>query len=159
MKIAFTNDHAAVEAREQIIRKLRELGHEVIDLGAKSPESVDYPNYAAAAARAVAAGEADRAVLVCGTGIGMSIVANKFRGVRCAVATDTYAAEMSRRHNDANCLALRAREQSPETNEQILDVWLKTEFEGGRHERRVKLIQDFENPEARRASSTDKENK
>lgn len=156
MKIAFTNDHAAVQERERLIAKLHALGHEIIDLGARTAESVDYPHYAAAAARAVSTGEADRAILVCGTGIGMSIVANKFPGVRCAVATDKYAAEMSRRHNDANCLALRAREQEPDTNDEILEVWLATEFEGGRHSRRVDLISGYESPEGQSAEEKEK---
>ena len=141
MKIAFSNDHAAAEIRDAIVQYLRDLGHEVVDYGERDGRSVDYPDKALPAVRDLAEGKVDRAVLVCGSGIGMSIVANRFPGVRCAMVTDEWAAEMSRRHNDANCIALRAREQSLETNKRILDTWLNTEFEGGRHKPRVEKIE------------------
>lgn len=141
MKIAFSNDHAAADVREAIVNTLRELGHEVIDYGERDGQSVDYPDKAAPAVRDLAEGKVERAVLVCGSGIGMSIVANRFPGVRCAMVTDEWAAEMSRRHNDANCIALRAREQSVEANRRILETWLNTEFEGGRHQPRVDKIE------------------
>lgn len=144
MKIAFTNDHAGVPERERIIAKLKEMGHEVVDYGTKTAERVDYPDYAAPAAEALSSGKVDRAVMMCGSGMGMSIVANRFPRVRCALATDLYGAEMSRRHNDANCLALRSREQDPELNDKILDVWLKTQFEGGRHQNRVAAIEKYD---------------
>ncbi len=141
MKIAFSNDHAASDAREALVKKLQDMGHEVIDYGERNGESVDYPDKAAPAVRDLAEGKAERAVLVCGSGIGMSIVANRLAGVRCAMVTDEWAAEMSRRHNDSNCLALRAREQDPELNKRILEKWLATEFEGGRHQPRIDKIE------------------
>jgi ribose 5-phosphate isomerase B len=140
MKIAFSNDHAAVEERQRMIDEIRKLGHDVVDFGTKESKSVDYPDMAEKAIEAVAEGDVDRTILVCGTGIGMSMVANRVPGVRCAVATDIFGAEMSRRHNDANCLALRAREQSPELNDEIIKTWLETPFEGGRHLNRVQKI-------------------
>lgn len=141
MKIAFSNDHAGAPMRSIILAKLQELGHEVIDYGAQGDCSVDYPDYAKPALEALVNGRVDRAILVCGSGIGMSIAANRIPAVRCALATDLFAAEMSRRHNDANCLALRAREQSPELNAQIVEKWLATPFEGGRHLRRIEKIE------------------
>lgn len=141
MKIAFSNDHAAYEERQRLVNEIKNLGHEVIDFGTKENTSIDYPDVAEKAIEAVAEGEVDRTILVCGTGIGMSMVANRVPGVRCAVVTDLFGAEMSRRHNDANCLALRARGLSAETNEQIIRTWLETPFDGGRHLRRVQKIE------------------
>jgi len=143
VKIAFSNDHAGLDAREPLLEKLRQMGHEVVDYGVTESTSVDYPDVAKPAVQALSKGEVDRTILVCGSGIGMSMVANRYPGVRCALTTDTYGAEMSRRHNDANCLALRSREQLPEVNEQILDKWLQTDFEGGRHAGRVSKIEDI----------------
>lgn len=139
-KIAFSNDHAAIGQREALLKRLQELGFEVLDFGAATEESVDYPDFAAPAMRALQSGEVDAAVLVCGSGIGMSMAANRYRGVRCALATDLFAAEMSRRHNDANCLALRARNQPLELNLKILETWINTPFDGGRHQRRVEKL-------------------
>ncbi len=141
MKIAFANDHAGFPARERILAKLHSLGHEVVDFGASSDSAVDYADFARPAACALAKGDVDRAVLVCGSGIGMSITANRVPGVRCALVTDLFAAEGSRRHNNANALALRAREQSADLNEAILEVWLNTPFDGGRHKRRIEKIE------------------
>jgi len=140
MKIAFGNDHAALEMRDQLAQRLRDLGHEVADFGAKTPESVDYPDFAKRVALEVALGRARFGVLICGSGVGMSIAANKVRGVRAVLAIDLYSAEMGRRHNDANVLCLRAREQRLEQNFEILDKFLATEFEGGRHGRRIEKI-------------------
>ncbi len=140
MKVSFANDHAAVDARDAIVEEIRRLGHEVEDCGAHGPDSVDYPDYAAKALAAWREGRVDRVVLMCGTGLGMSYVGNKTPGVRCALCTDEYAAEMSRLHNNANCLALRAREQDPEMNLKVLRIFLETSFEGGRHQRRVEKI-------------------
>lgn len=140
MKIAFSNDHAAVESRH-LIKEMTAKGHEVQDFGVPTPERVDYPDVAAPAIKALVSGEVDRAILVCGSGIGMSIVANRVPGVRCALVTDKYAAEMSRMHNDANCLALRSREQSEALNSEILALWLDTGYEGGRHQGRVEKIE------------------
>jgi len=141
MKVAFANDHAAAEVRDAIVEEIQRLGHQVVDFGARGSQSVDYPDYAAKALGAYKRGEADRVVLVCGTGVGMSMVANKVPGIRCAVCTDEYAARMSRSHNDANCLALRAREQAFETTRKILKIWFETPFEGGRHQRRIDKIE------------------
>ncbi|MFH0793333.1 MAG: ribose 5-phosphate isomerase B [bacterium] len=132
MKIAFGNDHAAAAMRDALVGFLREQGHEVMDLGWKGKESVDYPDFARSVAEKVARGEADRGVLICGTGIGMAIAANKVAGIRAAVGTDLFEAEYMRRHNDVNVLALRAREQTLERNQEILKVWLETLFEGGK---------------------------
>lgn len=141
MKIAFANDHAAVEARDSLIEVIERLGHQVIDYGVADPDSVDYPDVAEPAVRALASSEVDRTILICGSGIGMSMVANKVPQVRCALVTDLYGAEMSRKHNDANCLALRSREQSDEMNQEIVQAWLATPFEGGRHQGRVEKIE------------------
>jgi ribose 5-phosphate isomerase B len=141
MKIAFSNDHAGANMREILLGTLRDLGHEVVDYGADGSCSVDYPDYAMPALLALARGEVERAILVCGSGVGMSITANRIPGVRCALAVDLFTAEMSRRHNDSNCLALRGREQTPELNKQIVERWLATPFEGDRHERRIKRIE------------------
>ncbi len=136
MKIAIANDHAGAPMREVVVK-----GHEIVDCGTDGSCSVDYPDYAVKAVSLLVRRQVDRAILICGSGIGMSIVANRVPGVRCALATDLFAAEMSRRHNDANCLALRAREQSPELNSQIVEKWLETPFEGDRHSRRIEKIE------------------
>lgn len=140
MRIAFSNDHAAVDSRH-LIDELKQAGHEVVDYGVASLDRVDYPDVAAPALKDLIDHKVDRVVLVCGSGIGMSIVANRVSGVRCALATDTYAAEMSRKHNNSNCLALRSREQSEELNSAILKQWMNTEFESGRHEARNEKIE------------------
>ncbi|MCX7624614.1 MAG: ribose 5-phosphate isomerase B [Candidatus Sumerlaeaceae bacterium] len=142
MRIALSNDHAGAPMRAVIMEVLRSLGHEVIDYGSDGTCSVDYPDYALPALRALLAGQADRVILICGSGIGMSITANRLPGVRCALVTDLFAAEMSRRHNDANCLALRARQQSPDLNAEIVKKWLETPFEGERHLRRLTKIEE-----------------
>jgi ribose 5-phosphate isomerase B len=144
MKIALTNDHAASEMHERLVEHIREKGHEVLDLGTSAPDRVDYPLQAERAARAVLDGRADRAVLVCGTGIGMSIAANKFPGIRCALCTDLFAAELCRLHNNANVLALRGRNMDVQLNCRIIDAFLETEFEGDRHQRRLDLITEIE---------------
>ncbi|MCX7045702.1 MAG: ribose 5-phosphate isomerase B [Candidatus Sumerlaeota bacterium] len=141
MKIAFACDHAAIEARDKIVNTLRELGHDVQDFGVHDAASVDYSDYAVKALTFYLQGKADRVVLMCGTGLGMCYVANKAPGVRCARCMDEYDAEMSRRHNDSNCLALRSRQQDPEMNQRILKTWLETPFEGGRHQRRIDKIE------------------
>ena len=140
MKIAFSNDHAAVASRH-LIDELRRAGHEVTDYGVPTEERVDYPDVAAPALKELVEKRVDRVVLVCGSGIGMSIVANRVPGVRCALVTDAWAAEMCRRHNDANCLALRSREQPETLNSEILKIWLNTDFEGGRHSERLEKIE------------------
>ena len=144
MRIALASDHAGYEVRNQIIDFLKSAGHEVIDCGSQHSDSVDYPDYGIRAVQRVVEGKADRAVLLCGTGIGMSIVANKFPGIRCAVCTDLYAADQARRHNDTNVLALRMRNIDPLINVQILHIWLTTPFNGGRHKRRNEKIAHLE---------------
>ncbi len=140
MKIAFSNDHAAVASRH-LIDELRQAGHEVLDYGVKTEDSVDYPDVAAPALQDIVHGKVDRVVLVCGSGIGMSIVANRIPGIRCAMVIDPFAAEMSRRHNNSNCLSLRSREQSEIMNSKLLSIWMATEFENGRHEDRIQKIE------------------
>ncbi|RJP80195.1 MAG: ribose 5-phosphate isomerase B [Candidatus Zixiibacteriota bacterium] len=140
MRLSLACDHAGFALKEQLKAHLLDHGHEVLDRGCFDEASVDYPDHGVLAARDVADGLADRAVLVCGSGIGMSIVANKVRGVRAALCFSPELAEMSRRHNDANVLALGARFTDPDTARRILDVWLDTPFEGGRHQRRVDKI-------------------
>jgi ribose 5-phosphate isomerase B len=143
MKLAIGCDHAGLALKTELLDAL-EGRAEVKDLGTTSGESVDYPDFASKVARAVGKGEVERGVLVCGTGIGMSIVANKFRGVRAALCTSELEARMARAHNDANVLCLGQRVIGPGQARAILDVFLATPFEGGRHAQRVKKIQDAE---------------
>jgi len=144
MIIAFGSDHGGFPLKQQLMDHARALGHEVRDFGCTSTESCDYPDFGAAAARAVADGTCDRGVVVCTTGIGISIAANKVRGVRCALCADPLSAEMTRRHNDANMLALGGGMTGPNLARRILEVFLTTEFEGGRHQRRVDKISALE---------------
>ena len=145
--IALACDHAALEMKQMIKNLLNEMGLEYHDYGTFTEDSCDYPIFAARAAGAVASGECDRGIVICGTGIGMSIAANKVKGVRCALCGDVYSAEMTRRHNDSNVLALGARVTGIEVARMIAKTWLTTEFEGGRHARRVDLITKIENGE------------
>jgi ribose 5-phosphate isomerase B len=147
VKIVIGSDHAGFPLKETVRPLLESEGHEVVDVGTDSEESTDYPRYAARAARMVAEGEADRAVLACGSGVGVSIVANKVDGVRAVNAHDADEAEMSRRHNDANVLALAGRKLEPGKAREIIERFLATEFEGGRHERRISQIGDVERGE------------
>jgi ribose 5-phosphate isomerase B len=144
MKIAIGSDHAGFALKQKVAPVLEAAGHEVVDVGTDSEESTDYPKYASAAARLIADGEADRAVLVCGSGVGVSIVANKVDGVRAVNAHDAEEAEMSRRHNDANVLALAGRRLDSGDAQAIVESFLATDFEGGRHERRVGQITQVE---------------
>lgn len=137
MKISVASDHAGFDLKEKVKQHLTSAGHEVFDRGCYEEASVDYPDYGVLASRDVADGIAERAVVVCGAGIGMSMVANKIRGVRCALCTSAKMAEMSRLHNDANALALGARYLDHDLALEILDTWLKTDYEGGRHQRRL----------------------
>jgi ribose 5-phosphate isomerase B len=145
MRIAFANDHAAFEAHKPLATFLKEQGHELLDFGVDTAESVDYPDQAEKAARAVASGQADIAVLACGTGIGISIAANKIAGIRCALCTDINGAEMARRHNNANAIALRGRGKPVDDNIAILKTFLDAEFEDGRHQRRIDKITALQN--------------
>lgn len=140
MKIAIGADHAGFELKEFLFQIVKEMGHEVIDMGTDSNYSVDYPDYAEAVSRAVSEGKVDRGILICGTGIGMSIVANKFRNVRAALCNDLYTARMSRLHNDANVLAIGGRIVGKDLAREIVNVWINTPFEGGRHCGRVEKI-------------------
>ena len=139
--ILIASDHAGFELKERLEKRLRELGYEVADLGTESADSADYADYAHPLAQKVSNGEATRGVLLCGTGLGMSYVANRYPRVRAAVAWSPEIAELARRHNDANVLALPARFLSEEQAMQIVSTWLDTPFEGGRHERRVEKIE------------------
>ena len=140
MKIALGSDHGGYTLKCQIIKQLEKMGHEVVDFGCHSLESCDYPEFGEAAARAVASGECERGIVVCTSGIGISLSANKVRGIRCALCSNALQAEMTRRHNDANMLALGAGFTGPVLAERIVEVFLTTDFEGGRHARRVEKL-------------------
>ena len=141
MKIALASDHAGFTEKEKLKPLLRDLGVEVADLGTVSEESVDYPDYARKVAERVASGDADQGLLVCGSGTGMAITANKVPGVRAAVAWSEETARLARQHNDANVLAIGARTTPPEQIPSIVKAWLGANFEGGRHADRVKKIE------------------
>ena len=143
MKISLGNDHAAYDYKIQIAEYLKELGHEPVDFGTNSTESCDYPKYAKAAADAVAKGECDFGIIMCGTGIGMSITANKIKGIRSANCITVEMAKLSREHNNANVLNFGARLITIEMAKQITKAFLTTEFAGGRHAHRVNLIHDL----------------
>lgn len=145
MRIAIGADHRGFKLKEIIERRLRELGHEVVDVGTDSETSVDYTDFAIADAEKVARGEADRGVLICGSGAGMAIAANKVKGIRAALAVNPEAARLARAHNDINMLALGAwQESDPRHVLDIVEAFLSTEFEGGRHARRVDKIRAYE---------------
>ena len=144
-KIVIGCDHAAVQMKNNVINPLKSRGFDVIDVGTYSEESCDYPDYAYAAAKKVATGEVKRGILICGTGIGMSIVANKVKGIRCALCDNLFSAEMTRRHNDSNMLSMGARVISNQLALKIVDMFLDTPFEGGRHQRRVEKLMAIEN--------------
>ncbi len=147
MKIAIGSDHAAFDLKKIIMEHLKSQGVEVLDKGAYRPERTHYPIYAQLVAKAVTSGEADLGILICGTGIGVGISANKMPGIRAAMVSDTYSARMSRQHNNANVLTFGARVVGPDLAKDIVDAWLKAEFEGGRHQHRVDLIQKIEDGE------------
>jgi ribose 5-phosphate isomerase B len=142
MKVAVGCDHAGYELKEAVKEKLINEGYEVIDVGTDSAESVDYPIYGKALGEAVASGKAERGVAICGSGIGISIACNKVKGIRCALCTSEQMAEMSRRHNDANVIAMGARMITQSLAFRMLDVWFATEFEGGKHKRRIDMLED-----------------
>ena len=139
--IVIASDHAGVDVKAEIVEIITETGHEVRDLGPADKSSVDYPDFAHAVAKAVVDGEADRGILICGTGIGMSLAANRHEGVRAALCHDAFTAEMARLHNDSNVLCIGARSTGPGVVEQIVRIFLETPFEGGRHLRRVEKIE------------------
>ena len=142
MKIYIGSDHAGYKHKQEIIHMLETAGHEVVDVGTSSEASVDYADYAHIVAKAVKSGEAERGILICGTGIGMCIAANRHRGVRAALVHDEYTAKMSRSHNDANVLCMGARILSAEAMKALVCMWIETPFEGGRHARRIEGIED-----------------
>ncbi len=145
MKIAIGSDHGGYDLKEQVKTWLQEMGHEVEDFGCHGKESCDYPDFGAAAARAVASGQCEKGVVICTTGIGISMTANKVKGIRCALCGDPWSAEMTRRHNDANMLAMGAGVVGPQLARQILEAFLTHDFEGGRHQRRVDKLMALEN--------------
>lgn len=144
MRIAIASDHRGFHLKEKLGQILSAKGHEVVDAGPQDTDSVDYPDFAALVARKVSDHSVERGILICGTGIGMAITANKFPGVRAAPVTDEVTAEISRRHNDLNILCLSADMLSPRVTERMVEIWIDTEFEGGRHSRRVDRIHEIE---------------
>jgi ribose 5-phosphate isomerase B len=144
MRIAIGSDHRGYDAKRRLLPLLQQLGHEVLDIGPEGHESVDYPDFAFQVAKAVSEGRVDRGILICGTGIGMCIAANKVPGVRAAPCHDSITAEMSRRHNNANVLCLSADLLGDDLIGRMVRIWLDTEFEAGRHARRVEKIMQYE---------------
>ena len=144
MKIAIGCDHAAYEMKAHVKGVLEKRGAEVIDFGTDGPASVDYPDFAAKVSEAVTSGKADRGILICGTGLGMSMAANKFKGIRAALCSEPLSARMSRLHNDANVLCMGARVIGPAMAEEIVGVWLDTGFDGGRHLIRIEKFMKLE---------------
>ena len=138
--IALASDHTALELKAAIKELLDEMGLEYKDFGTYTPESCDYPIFGARAAKAVASGECDRGIVICGTGVGISLAANKIPGIRCVVCSEPDSAKLSRMHNDSNMLAFGARVVGPELAKMITKMWLETAFEGGRHQRRVDML-------------------
>ncbi len=145
MKIAIGADHAGYRLKDELIPFIQSLGHEVEDFGCSCPDSVDYPDYANEVCQRVVSGEADKGILICGTGIGMTIAANKIPGIRCALVHDTFSAKATREHNDSNVLAMGERVVGPGLAQEIVRVWLETEFsQGARHENRIRKIKSLE---------------
>ncbi|PIQ24313.1 ribose 5-phosphate isomerase B [bacterium (Candidatus Blackallbacteria) CG17_big_fil_post_rev_8_21_14_2_50_48_46] len=148
MKIVLGSDHAGFELKQHLVTVLQQAGHETYDVGAFSSASVDYPDSAAQVAARLASGQAERGIVVCGSGIGISIAVNKMPGIRAALCNEPVSARLSREHNDANVLALGARLTTPMMAEEILKVWLETPFEGGRHQGRIDKITALEQAHA-----------
>ena len=145
MKIAMGNDHSAVEMKNIIKEHLISRGYEVMDLGTNSEESCDYPGYGEKGGRAVASGEADLGIAICGTGVGISLAANKVKGIRACVCSEPYTAKLSKMHNNSNVLAFGARVVGSEMAKMITEEWLDAKYEGGRHQRRVDMLMEIEN--------------
>lgn len=145
MKIGIANDHAAVDMKNEIVAYLEEKGHEVVNYGTNTYDSCNYPEFGEKIGRAVASGEVEKGIAICGSGLGISLAANKVKGVRACLCSEPYTAKMSREHNDANVLAFGARVIGIEMAKMIVDTWLETEFLGGRHQTRVDMIMDIEN--------------
>ncbi|OPJ55272.1 ribose 5-phosphate isomerase B [Alkalithermobacter paradoxus] len=144
MRIALGSDHGGYVLKEEIKRHLQEKGHEVVDFGTNSTDSCDYPDFGLAVAEAVASGEFENGILCCGTGVGISIAANKVKGIRCAVVSDTFSARMTKAHNNANILSLGERVVGKGLALEIVDAYLSTQFEGDRHSRRLDKISKIE---------------
>lgn len=144
MKIGMGNDHAAVEMKNEIKAYLEDQGYEVVNYGTDSSESCDYPIYGEKVANAVVSGDVDLGILICGTGVGISLAANKVEGIRAVVCSEPYSAKLSRQHNNTNILAFGARVIGVETAKMIVDEWLNAEFMGGKHQRRVDMVMDIE---------------
>ena len=144
MKIAIGCDHGGIVLKDAVTSTLEALGAEVVDLGTNSLDSVDYPTYGLKVAETVASGQCDAGVIMCGTGIGISISANKVPGIRCAVVTNTYMAQLTKNHNNANIISLGGRVITPEEAKDIVTAWYTAEYEGGRHQRRLDMITDIE---------------
>jgi ribose 5-phosphate isomerase B len=144
MKIAVGCDHGGIVLKHSVVDTLSALGADIIDLGCYDAQSVDYPEYGLKVAEAVANGSADAGVIMCGTGIGISIAANKVKGIRAAVVTDTYMAQLTKNHNNANIIALGGRVITPEQAGDIVKAWYQAEYEGGRHQRRLDMISAIE---------------
>ena len=145
MKIGIGNDHAALEMKNQVMEYLEEKGYEVINYGTNTQESCNYPEFGEKVGRAVVSGEVDCGILICGTGVGISLAANKVKGVRAVVCSEPYSAKLSKQHNNTNILAFGARVVGIELAKMIIDEWLGAEFEGGRHQTRVDMIMAIEN--------------
>lgn len=146
MKISIGSDHRGFRVKSKLIAAAESLGHEVLDVGAYSEQSVDYPDFAQQVCGAVTGGNAERGILICGTGIGMAIAANKWKGIRAANCYDEVMAEMCRRHNDVNVLCLPGDQIGDRPVDDLLKVWLNTDFEEGRHSRRIEKINELETP-------------
>lgn len=144
MKVAISSDHGGNNLRREIMELLDELQIQYEDFGPQTTDSVDYPDFAKPVAEGVASGEFERGILICGTGIGMSIAANKVKGIRCALVHDVFSAKATRNHNDSNILAMGERVIGPGLAREIVSTWLNTDFEGGRHTRRVEKISELE---------------
>jgi ribose 5-phosphate isomerase B len=144
MKVAIASDHGGINIRQEIMKLMDELGIQYEDFGCECATSVDYPDYALPVAEKVAKGEFDRGILICGTGIGMSIAANKVKGIRCALVHDVYSAKLTRQHNDSNILAMGERVIGPGLAREIAQTWLTSEFEAGRHANRIGKISKYE---------------
>lgn len=144
MKIGIGNDHAAVEMKNDVVAYLREQGYDVVNYGTDTHDSCNYPDYGEKVGRAVAGGEVDLGILICGTGVGISLAANKVKGVRAVVCSEPYSAKLSRQHNNTNVLAFGARVIGIEMAKMIIDEWLNAEFMGGRHQTRVAMIMAIE---------------
>lgn len=145
MKVILASDHGGVNLKKEVANLLDELNISYEDIGCDCDSSVDYPDYGIPAAERVANGEFDRGILICGTGIGMSISANKVKGIRCALVHDVFSAKATRGHNNANMISMGERVIGPGLAREIAQAWLETEFEGGRHERRISKISEYEN--------------